>query len=193
MSLQTFLYGDKNPTPVHQIMTGIIVVSFLLSVYGLLAEFVPDHGWTQGGGFFAVSLLVILILGAKAIENTDRTQRFYVSSSSTLETAIAGGIRSVFYLSVLWLAFVHGFAALFTGLFGQPYQEEMEVSKQRASSSISCDYQVTGPRLQSGATQYVCISLEQYVRWPQDFTVRVEGRRSVLGKTVTRLERVDHA
>lgn len=187
MALRHFLYGDHEPTPVHQIMTGIIVIAFLLAVYGLWADFIPDHGWTQGGGFFAFSLLAILVIGSRAIEENDGSQRFYVSSESTFETLLAGGIRSIFYLGVLWLAFVHGFAALYTASFGRPYQTDVEVTKQRAAFSVSCDYQIAAPELQAGASQYVCISQEQFVRWPDTLRVRVMGRSSVLGRTVTGL------
>lgn len=187
MALRHFLYGDHEPTPVHQIMTGIIVISFILAVYGLLAPFVPDQGWTQGGGFFAVSLLAILVIGAKAIDSDDRRQRFYVSTSSTFETLLAGSVRSVFYLSVLWLAFVHGFAALYTASFGHHYQAEMTVTKQHAAYSGACDYQITSPDLHAGATQYLCISREQYFRWPSSLRVRMDGRASVLGRTVSDL------
>lgn len=187
MSLQGFLYGDKEPTPVHQIMTGIIVVSFLLATYGLLAEFIPDRGWTQGGGFFSLCLLLILILGARAIESDSGQQRFYVSSASRAETWLAGGIRSVFYLSTLWLAFVHGFAALYTGTFGDRYTMDVEVSKQRSNFAMNCDYQLTADSLQSGATQHVCISQSQFYRLPERAVVRLEGQRSVLGRTVSRV------
>ncbi|HEX5278422.1 MAG TPA: hypothetical protein VFW42_12240 [Fluviicoccus sp.] len=190
MALRHFLYGDHAPTPVHQIMTGIIVIAFLLAVYGLGAEFIPDRGWLQGGGFFAASLLAILVIGARAIENSEGTQRFYVSSSSTLETLLAGGVRSVFYLGVLWLAFVHGFAALYTGTFGHEYQTVLRVSKQRADFSISCDYQVTASELQSGATRYLCVSQKQFFHWPDQMLLRIDGRASVLGKTVTSLSEV---
>jgi len=190
MALRHFLYGDREPTPIHQIITGIILVSFILALYGLQADFIPDHGWTQGGGFFALSLLAIMVIGAKAIEDRDGSQNFYVSSSSTFETLLAGSIRSVFYLTVLWLAFVHGFAALYTGTFGRPYQAEMEVSKQRSEFAAGCDYQVTAPDVVSGATFYLCISREQFFRWPEKLRVRVEGRMSVLGKTVNQLEQI---
>ncbi|HEX5362623.1 MAG TPA: hypothetical protein VFW49_16280 [Fluviicoccus sp.] len=191
MALRHFLYGDHEPTPVHQIMTGIILVSFLLAVYGLSADFIPDQGWVQGGGFFSLSLLAILIIGAKAIEDNDGTQRFYVSSKGTFETLLAGGIRSCFYLCVLWLAFVHGFASLYTGTFGHRYESEFLATKQTSSLSFACDYQVTATEVQSGATQYLCISYRQYLQWPDSLMLRMDGRSSMLGKTVTSLTEVE--
>lgn len=193
MSLQRFLYGDDSPTAVHQVMTGILVICFILAIYGLFIDFIPDPAWTGGGGFFAGSLLAILWIGSKAIGQQGRTQRYYASSASTGESLLAGLTRSTFYFAMIWLAVVHGFAGLVTRSIGHDFNTRVAVETQVSLIGGTCDYQITGPAIVSGATRYLCISYYDYTHWPRELEVRLQGRRSGLGLTVDNIIRVTPA
>jgi hypothetical protein len=186
MAWTHFFYGSENPTTSKRVLYNILGGALVVCWYGLKTEFVASDWWLRWGTIAAIAI------SAGAAPHFCRLSWHALGSASEAPTEkwLLYAAAFAMLLIINWITCVRTVADLSTRWTAPERAVETQLQKRREFSRRSCDYQISGPFLRFHPLGYACISAAEFQQLPTQGLMRIQGRQSVFGIHIDRVEPV---
>jgi hypothetical protein len=165
---------------------GVFGSFFVMMLYPLFNQFIPSHDWYSFS--FKLNIAISLLLSAWYFYILNINQTRLASINRRYNKWLVYFFTPVIVYLMAYMAIIYGVGDLATRVSNKPHTILDVVEKLYVESRKGCNTRLVSSTLKEAMPPNICISQQDFDRFPQRVAIKIKGQRSYFGFHINKIE-----